>query len=271
MVVFSIAGLNLSLCVPGGICSAESGRLKAWHPFRTDDEAACACRVSLVSATISPYLVDVYPIQEEVGRCCRFGQDLMLVSEAWDVCTILAPCEDVGFQVFTNQAFLTHATQHHMIQLHASLIDDCGRGVLFLGPSGVGKTTQAEQWMHYRGASIINGDMVFVQKEGPQRYRAWGGPWHGSSPWCLNASAPVKALVVLNQARENRLVELSGFEKVSAVSGGLYYPTWQDGGIERCTDILGRLLSEVPVYRLDNRADRAAVDVLAAELDRIAP
>ena len=198
-------------------------------------------------------------------------QDWMLADLLWEHCYLSAQCSNWSFQVFTNQIFLTHAVQRHMIQLHASLIDDHGRGVVFLGPSGIGKTTQAERWMQYRGASILNGDMVFVQEtQGPgKQYLGWGTPWHGSSPYCLNANVPVKALVVLKQASENRLRELTGFEKVAEVSGSVFYPTWLENGMELCTDTLNHLLTDLPVYRLDNRADEAAVNLLAAELDRI--
>ena len=155
-----------------------------------------------------------------------------------------------------------------MLQLHCATIDDGGRGILFLGPSGIGKTTQAERWAQYRGSAIINGDIGFVQRT-PAGYTAWGTPWHGSSPYCLNASVPVKALVVLKQAPQNALRELTGFEKVREVSGSVFYPTWLEDGMELCTDTLNHLLSDLPVYRLDNRADEEAVRLLAAEIDRI--
>lgn len=167
-----------------------------------------------------------------------------------------------------NFLFYSRAVYHKMLQLHCATIDDDGRGILFLGPSGIGKTTQAERWAQYRGSAIINGDIGFVQRT-PAGYTAWGTPWHGSSPYCLNASVPVKALVVLKQAPQNALRELTGFEKVREVSGSVFYPTWLEDGMELCTDTLNHLLSDLPVYRLDNRADEDAVRLLAAEIDRI--
>lgn len=216
------------------------------------------------------YQIEGYPTEGK-NEIFRLNEDIFLSDIEMKNCLILPLHNLNNFQVFTNQIFLTHAVQRHMIQLHASLIDDHGRGIIFLGPSGIGKTTQAERWMQYRGASILNGDMVFVQEtQGPNKqYLGWGTPWHGSSPYCLNASVPVKALVVLKQAPENRLRELTGFEKVAEVSGSVFYPTWLENGMELCTDTLNHLLTDLPVYRLDNRADEDAVNLLAAELDRI--
>ena len=214
------------------------------------------------------YGIEQYTIQNLEQKVYRFHSAVLLVDCAWTHCTILPLYDPLSFQVFTNQIFLTHAVQRHMLQLHASLIDDHGRGVVFLGPSGIGKTTQAERWMQYRGSTIINGDVGLVQRTG-DGYLAWGTPWHGSSPYCMNASVPVKALVVLKQAPFNALRELTGFEKVAEVSGSVFYPTWLENGMELCTDTLNHLLTDLPVYRLDNRADEEAVNLLAAELDCI--
>lgn len=164
--------------------------------------------------------------------------------------------------------FYIHALGRQMIQIHAATIQYQGKGILFLGPSGVGKTTQAERWAQFRGASIINGDVGFVQRT-EKGFLAWGTPWPGSSPYCLNTSVPLKALVVLKQAPYNSLRELTGFEKLKEVSGNVFYPTWLEGGVDLGADTLHHLLTELPVYRLDNRADLEAVELLERELDRI--
>ena len=74
--------------------------------------------------------------------------------------------------------------------------------------------------------------------------------------------------MVLKQASMNGLRPLTGFERVAEVSGSVFYPSWLEGGVEVAAGLLHELLITVPVYRLDNRADREAVELLAAELDR---
>lgn len=195
-------------------------------------------------------------------------ESVLVCDREWKNASILTSKSREHTQVLLLQLFYTHAVRRQMIQLHCATIEDQGRGILFLGPSGIGKTTQAERWAEFRGSSIINGDVGFVQRT-EREYIAWGTPWHGSSPYCLNTSVPVKALVVLKQAQENKLRELTGFEKVTEVSGSVFYPTWLEDGMDLCTDTLNHLLTDLPVYRLDNRADREAVELLARELDRI--
>lgn len=203
-----------------------------------------------------------------VENILRLDNDIALCNEDYTASQILPVQNLHSITGLTLQIFYTHAVRRQMIQLHCATIEDQGRGILFLGPSGIGKTTQAERWAEFRGSSIINGDVGFVQRT-EREYIAWGTPWHGSSPYCLNTSVPVKALVVLKQAQENKLRELTGFEKVAEVSGSVFYPTWLEDGMDLCTDTLNHLLIDLPVYRLDNRADREAVELLARELDRI--
>ena len=163
------------------------------------------------------------------------------------------------YNIFLCYLFYTHAVQRHMIQLHSSLIATTdNRGLMFLGPSGIGKTTQAELWHKYRDALIINGDIVFVQ-ETDDAFLGWGTPWHGSSPYCENTNVPVEALIVLKQAQENSIRELTGFEKVSEVSNSVFYPRWLENGMELCFETLDHLLSKLPVYELRCRPDEDAV------------
>ena len=46
--------------------------------------------------------------------------------------------------------------------LHCSFLDAGGSALLFSGPSGIGKTTQAQLWVREKGARIINGDRALL-------------------------------------------------------------------------------------------------------------
>ena len=119
------------------------------------------------------------------------NNDFMVVSDDWCEANIIKMEHQESFDAFTMQLFYTHAVRNHLIQVHSSLIEYKNSGIMFLGPSGIGKTTQAELWHQYLDALIINGDCVFVEDMGDE-FIGWGTPWHGSSPYCENTSVPVR-------------------------------------------------------------------------------
>lgn len=166
--------------------------------------------------------------------------------------------ETLAIYKVLNTLLFTHLSTRQAIQIHASLVQIKNTGLMFLGPSGIGKTTQAELWMKYRGAEIINGDMVFV-KQGSDHFLGCGSPWHGSSPYCLNRQVPLSALIVLKQSQQNSIRRLTGFEMVSTVLNSVFLPSWYLEGYKAACDTVDVLLRTVPVYELSCRPDEDAV------------
>lgn len=167
--------------------------------------------------------------------------------------------------IFLAYLFSTHALKRQMLKFHCSVIAYQGQGVLFLGPSGIGKTTQAELWQKYQNAIIINGDVGFVQSK-EKEVVVWGTPWHGSSPYCENMCVPVAGIIVLKQKKTNKLRRISAFEMVSQVGRNILYPTWLENGTETALDILDQILKTIPVYELTNKADEESVQLVKQEI-----
>lgn len=256
---------NLKIIVLGQIFQMIDN---SWYQFETSEVSELEITIHILEKQSLDYQLERYEIQGKNNLLFRYNSDIIVASCDWSYCILLELHDSTNFSVFTNHIFYSRAIYHKMIQCHSSLVDWNGSGILFLGPSGIGKTTQAERWAEYRGADIVNGDLVFVQQT-DDGFLGWGTSWHGSSPYCINRAVPLKALVVLKQSKENRIQELTGFEKVSEVSNNVFYPTWLDDGMEICMEILNNLLLQLPVYRLDNRADVEAVEILEQEIKRI--
>lgn len=102
---------------------------------------------------------------------------------------------------------------------HAAVVSHEGRGYMFLGKSGTGKSTHASLWLKYiEGTELVNDDNPVV-RDGV----VYGSPWSGKTPCYRNVSYPLGGIVLLSQAPYNKIVRLQGIAAymtlVSSVSG----------------------------------------------------
>lgn len=158
-------------------------------------------------------------------------------------------------------AICSRFSYYSALLLHASLVECKGGGILFVGPSGIGKTTQARLWQEHVGARIINGDKAFVRFiDGT--VSAYGLPWKGSSEYCLNEKVPLKAVVVLGQAEENRIKKLSAAQAAELFLPHIFLPHWDKQCLDNALDVFEIILQKVPVLQLECLPDEASVRLL---------
>ena len=143
------------------------------------------------------------------------------------------------------------------LPLHASLVEKDGFGVLFLGPSGMGKSTQAKLWRDCLGADFLIGDRPALRRIGGE-WRASGMPWDGKDGIHRRDSVPVKALVWLKQAKENRIWRLTQAGAMLALLRQAVMPVWDEPAMDSATASMAALAGELPFYRLECLPDEAA-------------
>lgn len=151
--------------------------------------------------------------------------------------------------------------------LHASFIAWKDSGILFSAPSGTGKSTQAALWERYAGAEILNGDRACLRRR-PAGWTAYGMPYAGSSDIYRSAAAPVRAIVVLRQASENRIRRMNVREAFACLLPELSLHRWDAAFVNRALDLTTDLLTRIPVYLLECLPDEGAVRLLQSQITK---
>lgn len=146
----------------------------------------------------------------------------------------------------------------NVLLCHSSLIDYNGHGILFVGPSGIGKTTQAELWQKYRNATIINGDKAFLKMKNDELI-GYGLPWKGSCGYCLNSNVKIDAVVALRQDNNNHIKKLSAEDVFKYFVPHIFLPHWDENCMKSALETLDNIVNSVPVYLLKCRPDEEAV------------
>ena len=91
--------------------------------------------------------------------------------------------------------------------------------------------------------------------------RVFGTPWSGKTLCYRNVSAPVRALVRLEQAPENRIERLSGLQAYASVVAAVSTIRWSRAIMDDLVPTIEKAAMEIPCYRLSCRPDEEAVRV----------
>lgn len=149
------------------------------------------------------------------------------------------------------------------VELHScGVIDREGRGRLFVGVSGAGKTTTARLWADH-ASGIVSDDRVIVREQEGTMWM-FGTPWHGEAELSLAGGVPLAGVYLLAQAETNELRALASAEAVARLFG-CAFPLFYDGrALDFTLAFLERLVSAVPVRELRFTRDPEAVAVVLA-------
>jgi len=148
------------------------------------------------------------------------------------------------------------------LEVHAvGLTDESGRGHLFLGHSGAGKSTTARLWRNRPGAKILSDDRIILRALAG-RIVMFGTPWHGDAGIASPESAPLSAIYLLDHGTSNERVPLSPASAAAELFARTFVTHHSEDGI-RCTlDFLDRITRDIPCYLFRFVPDASAVEAI---------
>ncbi len=150
------------------------------------------------------------------------------------------------------------------VELHScGIIDHAGRGHLFVGMSGAGKTTTARLWGD-AAAGIVSDDRVIVREENGAMWM-YGTPWHGEAELSMPGGAPLAGVYLLEQSAVTAMELLPHHTAVARLFGCAFPPFYDPAAVSFTLGFLERLADRVPVRELRFTRDGRLVDLVLAE------
>lgn len=189
----------------------------------------------------------------------------------FSVATLEPDMQSVKFAI-DNAAMLLFAfatAKLGALEMHASVTVKDGKGFLFLGKSGTGKSTHSRLWQEaFEDARLLNDDNPVLRLLDNGEVRVYGSPWSGKTPCYVNKDVPVGSIVKLSQAPQNeihplRLPEAYAY-MLSSCSGLKIVPEMMDA---LYTTIAG-IIQTIQVYHLDCLPDTDAARLCEATVNK---
>jgi hypothetical protein len=145
------------------------------------------------------------------------------------------------------------ALRREGIFIHSIGLKDLnGKGLLFAGKSGCGKSTTAKLWHSHSRAMVLNDDRVIARKI-KGRFFIYGSPWHGDFQDYLYSrveSAALEKMFFIHHAPKNTAKRITSKKAFNFLYPALFPTFWQKGNLENIISFSKDLLKNVPCFRL---------------------
>lgn len=146
------------------------------------------------------------------------------------------------------------------MMLHASAVVREGKAYLFTAPCGTGKSTHTRLWLeNFPDAFILNDDKPALRLEEGIFY-AYGTPWSGKTAQNRNVRVELGGICILGRAAENRITLYSGSAALHDILEQTIRPR-DPLLMGKLLDLLDRLLTRVPVWKLECNMEPQAASV----------
>ncbi|MBD3181155.1 hypothetical protein GF312_02615 [Candidatus Poribacteria bacterium] len=155
-----------------------------------------------------------------------------------------------SFGLYTNDQILIAQLLAHRngCYMHSSGVSMDGKGILFIGRSGVGKSTITK--MVEDQSRVICDEMIILRRY-PHEYRIYGTWNYSEFPDVYPGYVPLKAIFFLEQAKDNYIVEVKDKKEIiKRLLGCLVRPFVTANWWNNTLDLLENISSEVPCFVL---------------------
>ena len=157
-------------------------------------------------------------------------------------------------------AFAFAGAHHGVLLMHASVPMIGGKGYVFQGKSGTGKSTHSRLWLStYWEAHLLNDDNPAVRYYARQeKAYVYGTPWSGKTPCYRNLRCTLGGFLRLHQAPENVIRRQSPIEAFGSILSSCSSMVWDKALYTAICDTIHHIVQCTPSYDLDCLPNREA-------------
>jgi hypothetical protein len=147
------------------------------------------------------------------------------------------------------------------ILIHACGINLNGQGLLFIGDSGIGKSTLASLWANHSEATVLSDDQIIVRSCNGQ-LQIHGTPWHSQARATSPSWAPLKHIFFIEHAVKNQAFSLPPLATATQLIAHSFPPHWDRNGMTFCTAFSAEIAQNVSSHRLGFVPDPSVLDTI---------
>jgi hypothetical protein len=151
------------------------------------------------------------------------------------------------------------------VLLHACAVNDNGKGYLFVGQSGAGKSTTARLWSGVNGVIILSDDRIILRRINHRIY-IYGTPWHGDAKECSPKKVPLEKVFFLKHAKENRVKRLNPLDAACRLIVCSFPTFWDKQGMELTLSFCSEIAQDIPCYELGFMPDTSITDFIKEKI-----
>lgn len=146
------------------------------------------------------------------------------------------------------------------VEVHACGVEDAdGRGYLFVGQSGAGKTTMARLWHKAKQIRVLSDDRIILRcLEG--RIWMYGTPWHGEAELACSTRTPLTQIFFLGRGQNNEVVPVRPSEAVARLMACSFVPFYNASALEYVLAFFEHVTEAVPCGELRFAIDRRMLE-----------
>ncbi len=148
------------------------------------------------------------------------------------------------------------------IMIHASGVNKDGKGYLFSGISGRGKSTMAGIWAA-GGATVIHDDRLIIKKQGDGYFMFNTPVYEDDRP----LSAPLTKIFLIEHGQENTALPIKGSGAAGRLLANCIQHSWNSSLIARLMNSVNGLCEKIPVSRLSFKPDKSVMDLILRDND----